>query len=96
MRETQFGVAGRKCSLEKGCQWRRVSIGGERRRWLGVVVGAADFRPGKHQEDDAVLKEVAAGLEKGRRQLSTARCLSKKWRMGNWQWRRRPLVVGGG
>jgi hypothetical protein len=61
MKETQFGAAGRKCSPEKGCQRRRVSAGGERRRWLVVVVGAADFGPGKHQEDDVVLKEVAAG-----------------------------------
>jgi hypothetical protein len=74
MRETQFGAAGRKCSPEKGYQRRRVLAGGERRRWLGVVVG----------EDDAVLKEVVVGSEKGRRRLSTARCPWKKRRMGNW------------
>jgi hypothetical protein len=74
MRETQFGVAGRKCSSEKGCQWRRVSTGGERRWWFGVVVEAAGFGPEKHQKDDAVLKEVAAGSEKGRRRLSMVRC----------------------
>jgi hypothetical protein len=57
---------------------------------------AADFGPGKHQEDDAVLKEVAAGLEKRQRWLSTLRCPWKKRRMGNWQWRHGPSVVGGG
>jgi hypothetical protein len=61
-----------------------------------MVIGAADLGPGKHQEDDAVLKEVAAGSEKCRRRLSTARCPWKKRRMGNWQWRREPSVVGGG
>jgi hypothetical protein len=65
MRETQFGTAGRKCSSKKGYQRRQVSTGGERRWWLGVVVGAADFGPGKHQEDDVVRKEVAAESEKG-------------------------------
>jgi hypothetical protein len=84
MRETQFGVARRKCSPEKGCQRRRVSAGGERRQWLGVVVGAADFEPGKRQEDDAVLKELAARLEKGQRRLSMVRCLWKKRQTGNW------------
>jgi hypothetical protein len=49
-----------------------------------VVVRVADFRPGKHQEDDAVLKVVVARLEKGRRWLSTVGCLWKKRRMGNW------------
>jgi hypothetical protein len=49
-----------------------------------VVVGAADFEPGKRQEDDAVLKELAARLEKGRRRLSMVRCLWKKRQMGNW------------
>jgi hypothetical protein len=78
MRETQFGVAGRKCSPEKGCQQRQVLAGGERRRWFGVVVRAASFGLGKHQEDDVALKEVAAGSEKGRRWLSTVRCPWKK------------------
>jgi hypothetical protein len=49
-----------------------------------VVVGVADFGPGKHQEDDVVLKEVVARLEKGRRWLSTVGCLWKKRRTGNW------------
>jgi hypothetical protein len=57
---------------------------GEQRWWLGVVVGLADFGPGKHQEDDVVLKEVVARLEKGRRWLSTVGCLWKKRRTGNW------------
>jgi hypothetical protein len=43
-----------------------------------VVVGAASFGLGKHQEDDVALKEVAAGSEKGRRWLSTLRCPWKK------------------
>jgi hypothetical protein len=30
-----------------------------------VVVRVAGFGPGKHKEDDAVLKKVAAGSEKG-------------------------------
>jgi hypothetical protein len=95
MRETQFGVAGRKCSLEKGYQQRRVLARGERRRWLGLVVGAADFGPEKHQEDDAVLKEVETGSKKGRRWLSKVRCPWKKRRTGNWQWWHGPSVVGG-
>jgi hypothetical protein len=32
-----------------------------------MVVGAADFGPGKHQEDDAILKEATAMSEKGQR-----------------------------
>jgi hypothetical protein len=96
MRETQFGAVGRKCSPEKGYQRRWVSVGGERRQWLGVVVGAADSGPGKHQEDNVVLKEVAAGSEKGRKRLSMVRCMWKKQQTGNWQWRRGPSVVGGG
>jgi hypothetical protein len=43
-----------------------------------VVVGAAGFELAKHQGNDTVHKEVAAGLEKGQRQLSMERCPWKK------------------
>jgi hypothetical protein len=56
-------VGGEEVLTGEVYQWRWVSAGGERRRCLSVVVRAADFGPGKHQEDDAVLKEVVAGSE---------------------------------